>query len=152
MSVNWENERLRLQVTSLVLLENIYIKNNFSPADFQLCPATQLSALWFFSRWLCYNSRQWHLRNYNYANQQHAGWTLDKEWKLSSNTLLCRLFWFWKVQFSPIALQTDDARTTTEPSQRLRFLHDKFSFSSLQITTKKVTGVHGVNVHSFIKK
>ena len=56
----------------------------------------------------------------------------------------------WKVQFAHGTLQADDGRTTTVPSQRLWFLHDICSFSSLQIPATRITGGHVVNVLSFI--
>ena len=62
--------------------------------------------------------------------------------------VFCRLSQQPKVQFPQKAVQTDDARTTTVPSQRLLFLHDICSFSSLQLATRKNTGVIEVTVLS----
>ena len=42
-----------------------------------------------------------------------------------------------KVQFPQSALRTGDSRTTTVPSQRLLFLLDRCSISSLQIPTRR---------------
>ena len=41
-----------------------------------------------------------------------------------------------KKQFPQAAIWTDDARMTTVPTQRLRFLHNLCSFSSLRILTR----------------
>ena len=42
-----------------------------------------------------------------------------------------------KHSFLKQGIRTDDARTTTVPSQHLRFLHDLCSFPSLQIPTRR---------------
>ena len=55
-----------------------------------------------------------------------------------------------KVQFPQAAIWTDDARYTAVSPKCLRFLHDICSFSSLQVPTIEITGVHDVNVLSFV--
>ena len=110
----------------------------FTLANTQLYPTTQVLVPWLFSLRLCSNFWQWHFCHWKYATQQYAGWALNYYCKIASNIVFCRLSWSWKEQFSQAAIWTDDARTTTVPSQRLRFLHNICSFPSLQIPTRTI--------------
>ena len=90
-----------------------------------------------FSLRLCSNSWQRLFCHYKYANQQHAGWTLDVACKLSLNIVLSRLSSSSKVQFHQKTIWTGDSRTTIVPSNLLRFLHYTCSSSSLQILARR---------------
>ena len=68
-----------------------------------------------------------------YATQQYAGWAMDNDCKLSSQSVIWGLS--RSIQFVQAAAQAVDARTFTIPSQRLQFLHDFCSFSFLQFPT-----------------
>ena len=63
-----------------------------------------------------------------------------ERWILFANRVnfcLLQTLFSQKILFPLAALRTDDARTTTVPSQCLRFLHDICSFSSLRIPSRR---------------
>ena len=125
--LNAEPLRLELNFTFPRFLENTLLTY----------PATQAPLPWLFYLWLCSNFRQWHFCHWNYAAQQNSGWAVDDDCQLPSNVVFCKLSMSSKLQFPQAALRTDNARTTTILSQRLRFLQDLFSFSSLRISTRR---------------
>ena len=65
----------------------------------------------------------------------NAGWLLDNDCKLLSKNVFCRLS--QSTFFFSIALQADDARTSSISSQRLWSLRHKCSFSFLQDPTRR---------------
>ena len=69
-----------------------------------------------------------------YVTRQYPGWALDFDCKPSSQFAFCRLG--RSAQFTQAAVQADDATTLTISFQRLQYLHDISSFSSLQVPTK----------------
>ena len=57
--------------------------------------------------------------------------------KLSSNIVLCRRSWSSEALSPQVQTWTDDVRTTTVQSQRLRFVHVTCSFSSRKLPRRK---------------
>ena len=71
--------------------KNIWNGHCFPPANNQPYLAPQVSVPWFNSLLLCSRSSWWDLCHYKYATQQNVGWALDKDFKLSSHFVFCRL-------------------------------------------------------------
>ena len=96
----------------------------FSASEFQV------SVLLFIPFTLCYSCSQWDLQHY-------AGWALENACKLSSQKVFSSFSRMWEVQFFQATLQADDVRAIAFPTQRLRFLYDICSSSSLHVWTRR---------------
>ena len=138
-SLSWENECLRLQLTSLTLLEEIskldsisrqQIFNRIPLLKYQhpgSSPSDYVPTL---------DNDTFVIINTQPSNMQGEFWIMTAN--SCQNLYFCRLFWSEKVQFAQTAVWIDVARTTTVPSQRLQFLHGFCSFSFFQIPTRRI--------------
>ena len=112
--------------------KNLWIGWRCSSGRNQSHLSTEITVLCFILFKLYLDPSRWDCCHYEYATEQFASWALDIGRKLLSQLSFCRPSRRWKLQLPRAAVQADDAKTFTVPSQCLRFLHDFCRFSSLQ--------------------
>ena len=134
----------------MVLLERIFKMDEVSLQ--QIFNRIPLLKYWYFkscpSDYVLFRDLET-FANYENVTQHYADGALNKECKLSSQIVFCRPS--RSISFLQEAVQADDARAITIPSQPLPFLHDICSFCLFKFREKENTGVLDVFVLSLIR-
>ena len=77
---------------------------------------------------------------------------MDNDCNFLSDIVVCRLSLLRKIQIPQAALRTDDAGTTTVPSQRSDFDTTYVAFHLFKFRQEEITGAHDVIVPSLMSK